>query len=133
MDATTTRASMVSRSMPTSDTRTHASITMPLSSTWSRTSMTRDRDTGEECSRILEFAMHSDLQERNFEIAVNERDLLDACHIEDRHQRVHRAARLYADPIKQAAKDESKADVWFALVPEEVYPTSSLLTTPAKP
>src|SRR6185436_4254281 len=60
-------------------------------------------------------------KKRHFEIAVNERDLIDACHIEDRHQRVHRAARLYADPIKQAVKDESKADVWFALVPEEVY------------
>ena len=31
IDATTTRASTVMRSMPTSDTRTHASITMPLS------------------------------------------------------------------------------------------------------
>src|SRR5205823_4199458 len=39
MDATTTRASTVMRSMPTSDTRTHASITMPLSSTRSRTSI----------------------------------------------------------------------------------------------
>src|SRR5919205_1970371 len=39
MDATTTRASTVIRSMPTSETRTHASITMPLSSTRSRTSM----------------------------------------------------------------------------------------------
>src|SRR5215208_3884951 len=39
MDATTTRASTVMRSMPTSDTRTHASMTIPLSSTRSRTSM----------------------------------------------------------------------------------------------
>src|SRR6266849_5839511 len=39
MDATTMRASLVSRSMPTRDTRTQASITMPLSSTRSRTSM----------------------------------------------------------------------------------------------
>src|SRR5687767_12368627 len=39
MEATTTRASTVIRSMPTSDTRTQASITMPLSSTRSRTSM----------------------------------------------------------------------------------------------
>src|SRR5437879_5169904 len=39
MDATTTRASTVMRSMPTSETRTQASITMPLSSTRSRTSI----------------------------------------------------------------------------------------------
>src|SRR5262249_7791002 len=39
MEATTTRASTVIRSIPTSETRTQASITMPLSSTRSRTSM----------------------------------------------------------------------------------------------
>src|SRR5262249_25677310 len=39
IDATTTRASTVIRSMPTSETRTQASMTMPLSSTRSRTSM----------------------------------------------------------------------------------------------
>src|SRR5438874_10722640 len=39
MEATTTRASMVTRSIPTTETRTHASITMPLSSTRSRTSI----------------------------------------------------------------------------------------------
>ena len=39
MDATTMRASTVSRSMPTSETRTQASMTMPLSRTRSRTSM----------------------------------------------------------------------------------------------
>src|SRR5438445_665833 len=39
IDATVTRASIVIRSIPTSDTRTQASITMPLSSTRSSTSM----------------------------------------------------------------------------------------------
>src|SRR4029079_6669563 len=39
IDATTTRASTVIKSMPTRDTRTHASMTMPLSRTRSRTSM----------------------------------------------------------------------------------------------
>src|SRR6185436_13188179 len=39
MDATTTRASTVSRSMPTRETRTQASMTIPLSRTRSRTSM----------------------------------------------------------------------------------------------
>src|SRR5262245_5027727 len=39
IDATTTRASTVIKSIPTSETRTHASMTIPLSSTRSRTSM----------------------------------------------------------------------------------------------
>src|SRR4051812_34515053 len=39
MDATTMRASTVMRSIPTSETRTHASITIPLSRTRSRTSI----------------------------------------------------------------------------------------------
>src|SRR5262245_51560662 len=39
MEATTIRASTVIRSIPTSDTRTQASMTMPLSSTRSRTSI----------------------------------------------------------------------------------------------
>src|ERR1051325_10017047 len=39
IDATTMRASTVTRSMPTNETRTHASITIPLSRTRSRTSM----------------------------------------------------------------------------------------------
>src|SRR6185436_8759724 len=39
IEATTTRASTVMRSIPTSETRTQASMTMPLSSTRSRTSM----------------------------------------------------------------------------------------------
>src|SRR5437899_807176 len=39
IEATTTRASTVMRSMPTSETRTQASMTMPLSRTRSRTSI----------------------------------------------------------------------------------------------
>src|SRR5713226_8351925 len=39
IDATTIRASTVMRSMPTSETRTHASMTIPLSRTRSRTSI----------------------------------------------------------------------------------------------
>jgi len=56
-----------------------------------------------------------------FEIPLDKRELIDACHIEDRHQRVHRVVRLFAEPIKAALKDEAKADVWFAIVPDEVY------------
>ena len=40
IDATTTRASTVSRSMPTNATRIQASMTIPLSRIWSSTSMT---------------------------------------------------------------------------------------------
>src|SRR6266850_3265802 len=40
IDATTTRASTVTRSIPTSESRTQASMTMPLSRTRSRTSTT---------------------------------------------------------------------------------------------
>src|SRR2546421_8578928 len=54
MDATMTRASTVIRSIPTSETRTHASMTMPLSRTRSRTSMRLDppdaRSTAMRCS-----------------------------------------------------------------------------------
>src|SRR5438105_12498292 len=53
IDATTMRASTVTRSMPTSDTRTHASMTMPLSSTRSRTSM-RELPLGVRSTAILE-------------------------------------------------------------------------------
>src|SRR6478672_1343304 len=42
MDATTTRASTVIKSMPTSEMRTQASMTIPLSSTRSRTSIKLD-------------------------------------------------------------------------------------------
>jgi hypothetical protein len=60
-------------------------------------------------------------QKRLFEVALDEHELIDACHIEDRHQRVHRVVRLYADKIKAAVTDESQADVWFVIVPDEVY------------
>ena len=60
-------------------------------------------------------------QKRLFEVPLDEQEVIDACRIEDRHQRVHRVVRLYADQIKAAARDESQADVWFVVVPEEVY------------
>src|SRR5690242_2273028 len=55
MDATTTRASTVTRSMPTSETRTHASITIPLSRTRSSTSM-RELPPGER-STAMSFVL----------------------------------------------------------------------------
>src|SRR4051812_39734342 len=55
IDATTIRASTVTRSMPTSETRTHASITMPLSRTRSRTSM-RELPLGERSTAIETYS-----------------------------------------------------------------------------
>src|SRR4029077_10594358 len=70
IDATTTRASTVIKSIPTSETRTHASMTIPLSSTRSRTSMRlvppAARSTGighslpHDCGRgLLERSRHA--------------------------------------------------------------------------
>jgi hypothetical protein len=56
-----------------------------------------------------------------FEICVDERALTEACHIGDAHQRVHRVVRLFSEPIKAAIKDEAEADLWFVVVPDEVY------------
>ena len=57
-----------------------------------------------------------------FRVTVDDRELLDACHIDDRHQRVNRAVRLYTDRIRATLREEeARADVWFVIVPEEVY------------
>ena len=56
-----------------------------------------------------------------FEVPLDEQELIDACRIDDRYQRVHRVVRLYADKIKAAVKDEAQADVWFVMVPDVVY------------
>src|SRR5688572_1224082 len=55
IDATTTRASTVTRSMPTSETRTHASMTIPLSRTRSSTSM-RELPLGERSTAIRAYS-----------------------------------------------------------------------------
>ncbi len=60
-------------------------------------------------------------QKALFEVVLDNEELIDACRIEDRHQRVHRVVRLYADEIRVATKDEAQADVWFVVVPDEVY------------
>src|SRR2546423_4700541 len=52
MDATTIRASTVASSMPTSDTRTQASMTIPLSRTRSRTSI-NELPLGERSTAIF--------------------------------------------------------------------------------
>src|SRR6478609_4417035 len=56
MDATTTRASTVIRSIPTSEIRTQASITIPLSSTLSRTSI--KLDPPETLSTAIQGLLH---------------------------------------------------------------------------
>lgn len=56
------------------------------------------------------------------QLYVDANDLTKACHIADRHERVHRAVHLYVDPITAAVRGEdARADVWFVIVPEEVY------------
>ena len=60
-------------------------------------------------------------QQAVFEVSVDEEELTAACHIGDVHQRVHRVVQLYAQPIRAAVKDEAKADVWFVIIPDEVY------------
>jgi hypothetical protein len=56
-----------------------------------------------------------------FEIRVDELALSEACRIGDPHQRVHRVVRLFSEPIKAAIADEAAADVWFVVLPDEVY------------
>jgi hypothetical protein len=56
-----------------------------------------------------------------FEVVLDPQQLLNACRIDDRHQRVHHVVRLFADPIRTAVQDEARADVWFVVVPDEVY------------
>src|SRR5688500_1062911 len=56
MEATTMRASTVTRSIPTSETRTHASITIPLSRTRSSTSM-RELPLGERSTAIAAYSV----------------------------------------------------------------------------
>jgi hypothetical protein len=42
--------------------------------------------------------------------------------LDDRHQRVYATVKLFAEAILAAQRDEDeKADVWFVVVPEEVY------------
>ena len=55
------------------------------------------------------------------DVKVDSKGLLDACHIGDVHQRVHRVVRLYTDRILQARNEDERADVWFVVVPDEVY------------
>ena len=56
-----------------------------------------------------------------FEIRVDGASLMEACRIGDVHPRVHRVVQMYAEPIKEALDDEAKADVWFIVIPDEVY------------
>lgn len=72
---------------------------------------------GFEAAFNVPFAAKAPLQ-----IEVDERQLLDACHIDDPHQRVHKVVHLYTDPILQSRQaEDARADVWFVVVPDEVY------------
>lgn len=53
---------------------------------------------------------------------VPEQILLEAIHLSDRHQRVFRAVSLYAQAIIKATREEEeKVDLWFVVIPDDVY------------
>ncbi len=55
-------------------------------------------------------------------IAVSEPDLLQAVHVDDRHQRVFRTVTIYADRLVDTLRtEEVTPDLWFVIVPDFVY------------
>lgn len=55
-------------------------------------------------------------------IELDHSEILNACQLADRHQRVFQVVNLYVDQIKRTiASEEGAADVWFVVVPDEVY------------
>jgi hypothetical protein len=55
------------------------------------------------------------------ELPINPDELTNPCRLDDPHQRVHTPVRLFAEKIKRAVEDEEEADVWFVVLPDEVY------------
>ncbi len=54
-------------------------------------------------------------------IEVDEDQLKQKLYLDDRHQRVFGTVNLYAEPIVSALQEEeSKPDVWFVVIPDEV-------------
>lgn len=61
-------------------------------------------------------------QEPQFELAIDERELRRRINFEDKHHRVFSAVDLYEEAIlKTVSAEESPVDVWFIVVPDEVY------------
>lgn len=56
------------------------------------------------------------------EICVPQEELNKSVHLEDKHQRAYKTVEIYSTRIIDAIKkEESKVDIWFIIVPEEVY------------
>lgn len=55
-------------------------------------------------------------------LEVDKEELQDAVRIADDHQRVYATVDVYAQRVRRAIREEeTKVDVWFIVVPEEVY------------
>ena len=60
--------------------------------------------------------------EPTIEIEIPSDEIDKAIHIDDSHQRVFKAVSVYSDKIIDSLqKEESVADIWFVIVPDEVH------------
>lgn len=60
--------------------------------------------------------------EPQFELAIDEQELHRRINFEDKHHRVYSAVDLYEEAIlKTVSAEETPVDVWFVVVPDEVY------------
>src|SRR5208283_4894244 len=56
------------------------------------------------------------------ELEVSEQTLAEAYLLDDRHQRVYKTVETYSTKIAKAInEEESDADIWFVVIPDEVY------------
>lgn len=57
----------------------------------------------------------------SYEIEVSEHDLKNCLYLEDKHYRVYNTVELFSKKIIETIKqEESKIDVWFVIIPDEV-------------
>jgi len=58
----------------------------------------------------------------NVNVLVSRADLIKAVRMRDRHKAIYSAVDLFVQQIKKAmAEDDADVDVWFVVIPEEVY------------
>ncbi len=56
------------------------------------------------------------------EIPISEEELNRYIFLDDKHQRVYKTVEVYASKIIETIRqEESRVDIWFVIVPEEVY------------
>ena len=57
-----------------------------------------------------------------YELNVDEKELTSRLFVEDKYQRIYNTVDLYAKPIVETHRnEESRVDVWFVIVPDDVY------------